>query len=259
MFIKLPLEVSQIINDVNVNQRHVHSDGITIVCLHPKCKILPIMALSIITISCLMSPQSAEILVPRMQICGERSGWKAVRLRAEAPATAVTKHFLWELGQTGRITDIRVAPARDCTLSLNPMEDATFMKPITSFQDTRMELICKNNFELNIRGPLFKNRQMSVARQPPLPCRRKRASELERTQISECLGQRLADKITTHSLDNEEMTLWCINASITLTTITRALRDNAYLRPVCTALEVEWLWWDGQKTWTLLSEDKLVE
>ena len=43
------------------------------------------------------------------------------------------------------------------------------------------------------------------------------------------------------------------NASITLTTITRALRDNAYLRPVCTALEVEWLWWVGQKTWTLLS------
>ena len=43
--IKPPLEVSQIINDVNVNQRHVHSDGITIVCLHPKCKILPIMAL----------------------------------------------------------------------------------------------------------------------------------------------------------------------------------------------------------------------
>ena len=35
--------------------------------------------------------------------------------------------------------------------------------------------------------------------------------------------------------------------------------DNAYLRPVCTALEVEWLWWDGQKTWTLLFEDKLVE
>ena len=26
-----------------------------------------------------------------------------------------------------------------------------------------------------------------------------------------------------------------------------------------TALEVEWLWWNGQKTLTLLSEDKLVE
>ena len=50
-----------------------------------------------------------------------------------------------------------------------------------------------------------------------------------------------------------------MNASITLTTITRALRNNAYLRPVCTALEVEWLCWDGQKTWTVLSEDKLVE
>ena len=94
MLIKPPLEVSQIINDVNVNQRHVRSDGITIVCLHPKCKILPIMAVSIITISCLMSPLSAEILVPRMQIRGERSGWKAVRLQAIAPATAVTKSFL---------------------------------------------------------------------------------------------------------------------------------------------------------------------
>ena len=50
-----------------------------------------------------------------------------------------------------------------------------------------------------------------------------------------------------------------MNASITLTTITRALSDNAYLRPVCTALEVEWLWWDGQKTFTLLSENKLIE
>ena len=133
------------------------------------------------------------------------------------------------------------------------------MPPITSFQDTRMKLICKNNSELIIRGTLFKNRQISVARQPPLPCLRNRASELERTQISECLDQQFPDTITTHSLDNKEMTLWCTNASITLTTITRALRDNTYLRPVCTALEVEWLWWDGQKTWTLLSEDKLVK
>ena len=111
-----PLEVSQIINDVNVNQRHVHSDASTIVCLNPKCKILFIMALSIITILCLMTPFSAEILVPRMQIRKERASWKAVRLRAEAPATAVTKHFLWEIGRTGSITNLRVAPARDCTL-----------------------------------------------------------------------------------------------------------------------------------------------
>ena len=76
MLIKPPLEVAQVINNVNINQRNVHSDGIIIVCLHPKCKILPIMALSVITISCLMSPLSAEILVPQMQIRGERSGWK---------------------------------------------------------------------------------------------------------------------------------------------------------------------------------------
>ena len=50
-----------------------------------------------------------------------------------------------------------------------------------------------------------------------------------------------------------------MNASITLTTITLALKDNAYLRVICTALEVEWLWWDGQKTWILLSENNLVE
>ena len=82
---------------------------------------------------------------------------------------------------------------------------------------------------------------MSVACQLSLPCFRNRASELERTQISKCLARRFADTITTHSLDNEEMTLWCINANITLTTITRALRDNAYLRPVCSAVKVEWL------------------
>ena len=173
------------------------------------------MALSLITILCLISPLSAEILIPRMQIRGKRSGWKAVRLRAEAPATAVTKHFRWEIGRTGGITDIRVVPARDCTLSLNPMEDATFMPPITSFQDTRMKQICKNHSELNINGTLFKNRQISVARQPPLPCLRNRANELERTQISECLGRRFADTITRHSLDNEEITLLCLSASKT--------------------------------------------
>ena len=62
MLIKPPFEVSQIINDVNVNQRQVHSDSITIVCLHYICKTLCIMALRIITISCLINPLSAEIL-----------------------------------------------------------------------------------------------------------------------------------------------------------------------------------------------------
>ena len=151
----------------------------------------------------------------------------------------MTKHFLWEIGRSGLIKDIRGAPARDCTLSLNPIKYATFMPPITSFQNTRMELICKNHSELNIQGTLFKNWQMSLACQTTLPCLRNRASELERTQISECLGRRFADTITTHLLDNEEMTLWFMNASITLTTITRALRDKAYLRPVCIAIEVE--------------------
>ena len=55
------------------------------------------------------------------------------------------------------------------------------------------------------------------------------------------------------------MTLWCMNASITLTTITRALSNNAYIQPVSTALKVVWLWWVGQKTLTLLSKDKLVK
>ena len=91
-----------------------------------------------------MIPLSAEILVFRMQIRGECSGSKTVRLLAEAPVTAVTKHFLCEIGRTGRITNIRVAPGRDCTLSLNPIKNATLMPPITSFQDKSMELICKN-------------------------------------------------------------------------------------------------------------------
>ena len=259
ILIKPFLEVAQVINDVNINQCHVHSDYITIVSLHPKCKILPIMALRIITLSCLMSPLSDEILGFQLQIRRERSGWYAVRLLAEAPATAVTKHILWKICRTGRITDIRVAPARDCRLLLNLMENVTFMPQITSVQDTSMKLICKNTSELSIRETLFRNRQMNVARQPPLPCLRNKASKFERTQISKCLGQRFVDTFTTHSLGNKEMTLWCMNASITLTTITRALRDNAYLRTVRTDLNEEWLWWDGQKTWTLLSEDQLVE
>ena len=152
-----------------------------------------------------MSPLSAEILVPCMQIRGERSGWKAVRLRAEAPATAVTKHFLWEICRIGRISDIQVALTWNCTVMLNPIEDATFMPPITSFQDTRIMLLCKINFELNIWKTLFNNRQMSVALHFFLPGLRNRPSQLERTQISECLAWRFADTITTHSLDNKEM------------------------------------------------------
>ena len=128
-----------------------------------------------------MSPLSAEILVPQMHIRKERSGLNAVRLQGEALATAVTKHYSLEIGQIRRITHIRVAPARDCTLVLNSIQDATFMPPIKSFQNTRMEFVCNNNFELSIRGTLFKNRQISGARQPPLPCLRNIASELEQT------------------------------------------------------------------------------
>ena len=64
MLIKPPLEVGQLINDVNVNKRHVHADGITLVCLHPKCKLLLIMMVSVITVACLMTPVAAKILVP---------------------------------------------------------------------------------------------------------------------------------------------------------------------------------------------------
>ena len=56
----------------------------------------------------------------------------------------------------------------------------------------------QKHFELNIRGTLFRNRQMSVALQPTLLSYRNRTSELEKTQISECLGRRFADTITTH-------------------------------------------------------------
>ena len=53
------LEVAQVINDVNINQLHLNLDCIIIIGCHSKCKILQIMALTIITISCLMSPLSA--------------------------------------------------------------------------------------------------------------------------------------------------------------------------------------------------------
>ena len=47
-----------------------------------------------------MSPLSVEILVNRIKFRAERSGCKAVKLRAEAPATALTQHFLWKIGRT---------------------------------------------------------------------------------------------------------------------------------------------------------------
>ena len=258
MLIKPPLEVPQIINDVNINQRHVHSNGITIVCLHPKCKISPLMALTVISIACLLNPVGAEILVPRMQIRGERSGWRAVRLKAEPPSQAVTKHYLWTLGRTGRISDIRIAPAQDCVLSTNPEEDATFLPPVSSLLQTRMEIICRNKSELIMRGTLYRNRNMSVELKPPIPCLRHPHTETEAAQISRCVTQPFNSLLNEHTREAEELNLYCFNVSLAPTTFTRAMRDNAYLRPTCTALEVEWVWWDGQKTWSLLSDERDV-
>ena len=249
MLLKQPLEVSQIIYDANSNQRHVHADGIIIVCLHPKCKIFPTIMISIITISCLMFPVNAEILVPRMQIRCERSGWKAVRLKAETPRFAITKNYLWDLGRTRRITDIRVAPARECIVSVNTAEDATFMPLATSYPDTHIELICTNNPQLNIRGILYKNREMSVARSSPYPCMRRSGTEAERTRISECLGRSWIYTLSEPpQRKDEENSLWCLNANVSAASITRALRENAYIRPLYTELEVQWIWWDGQTT-----------
>ena len=53
--------------------------------------------------NCLLS---AKILVHQMQIRGERNGYKAVRLRADAHGIAVTNHYLLTLSRTGRIKDI---------------------------------------------------------------------------------------------------------------------------------------------------------
>ena len=256
MLLKQPLEVSQIINDVNSNQRHVHADGITIVWLHPKCKILPTILISIITISCLMFLVNAEILVLRMQIRGERSGWKAVRLKAEMPRFAITKNYLWDRCQTRRITDIRVTPARECIVSVNTAEDATFMPLATSYPDTHIELICKTNSQLNIQGILYKNREMSVARSSPYPCMRRSVTEAERTRISECLGRSWIYTLSESPKRRDDKNfLWCLNANVSAASITRALRENAYFRPLCTELEVQWIWWDGQTTWTLLSAE----
>ena len=138
LLIKPPLKDNQIVSEVRPSQRHVHSDGITIICLHPKCRMLPAMTFSLITIACLLTPVTSEILVPRMQVQAERSSWNAVRLRAEAPRNARTDHELWLEGRIGRIADIKVAPARNCY----EHDDKTFIPPISTLLETSMEIYC---------------------------------------------------------------------------------------------------------------------
>jgi hypothetical protein len=36
-------------------------------------------------------------------------------------------------------------------------------------------------------------------------------------------------------------TLWCFNGTTTIQTVSRAIKDNAFIRPLCTTLEVEWI------------------
>ena len=108
-----------------------------------------------------------------------------VRLRAEAPASTVTKQFN---GRLAGLVELKI-------FELFKHETVHFIKPdkerylyaiIKSYQDIRIELICKNNSELSIKGTLFRYRKMSVDCQRFLLCLCNRAIELERTQILEC-------------------------------------------------------------------------
>ena len=99
---------------------------------------------------------------------------------------------------------------------------------------------------------------MSVELKPPIPCLRHPHTETEAAQISRCVTQPFNTLLNEHTREAEELNLYCFNVSLAPTTFTRAMRDNAYLRPTCTALEVEWVWWDGQTTWSLLSDEREV-
>ena len=68
-----------------------------------------------------------------MQIRGERSGWKAVKFKPDAPEIAITYHYLWTLARTERIRNIQVTFARNCTL-IKPAKKATLMALIKVFK-----------------------------------------------------------------------------------------------------------------------------
>jgi len=127
------------------------------------------MTVSIITIACLISPVANEILVPRMQIRAERSGWKAVKLKAEAPSSPILSHLLWSEGRTGRITDVKVAHARNCYHPNFPT-DEYYMPKISNLLETNIEIYCEKQNTVYIKGLLYLNRSMEYKRLPPLPC-----------------------------------------------------------------------------------------
>ena len=213
------------------------------------------MTVSFITIACLLSPVSTEILVPRMQIRAERTGWKAVRLRAEPPTHFITKHSLWTAGRIGRITDIKVAAARDCSLSNSWRENETLTPLLSSVSETSMEILCTDQTTINLRGTLYQDRDMYVARRAPFPCFRSSVNNTVKDLLSDCLsGYTMTNLRSDENAAGDPDKLWCFTANITTTTLNRAVKDNAYFRPFCTELEIEWVWWDGNKTWSLLSD-----
>ena len=222
LLIKPPLKDNQIVSEVRPSQRHVHSDGITIVCLHPKCRMLPAMTFSLITIACLLTPVTSEILVPRMQVRAERSSWNAVRLRAEAPRNARTDHELWLEGRIGRIADIKVAPASNCY----EHDDKTFIPPISTLLETSMEIYCLDQTTVTVRGTLFRDIRMHYHRQPAIPCLR----QLGNTTITELLIRffRKPHSMTRKTPPGDTTDLWCFDANVTTASISRAIKDNAF-------------------------------
>ena len=253
--IRPPLEVSQVVNDVNCSQRHVHSDGVTIVCLHPKCRALLLPATALMIIALLAPGAVGEILVPRMQIRAERSKWNAIRLVAKAPTRVLTSNNLWLKGRVGRIVDIRLAPARECPIAASSENDTAYTPLLSTLERVPMQIQCGQEKTIELVGTLVQDRSVIFAKRSPLPCLRQQPNEGERELIEQCYNADIGARVVRVISQEENETMWCINGEVTPATHARAVRDNAIMRPRCSEMEVEWVWWDGKRTFSFLSND----
>ena len=145
------------------------------------------MTLCFIVVACLVNPANSEILVFRMQVRAERSGCKAVRLKAEALKTAITAHEFWSTGRIGRIVDIKVAPAKHFYYSTYSNDEDRYMPLIATLLDTQMEIVCKDRSILNLRGTLYRDRLMQFHQEPVRPCLRNQPNATTIDRINDCL------------------------------------------------------------------------
>ena len=83
---------------------------------------------------------------------------------------------------------------------------------------------------------------MNALRRSPLPCIRPivDSNNTVLEQLSVRFGTWDSLDLPWSTITERDRSLNCLNVNVTANTINRALRDNAYIRPICTELEIDW-------------------